>query len=1062
MAIQSVEPNVAYMINSELKSYKLDIKMEQESLNSEIDNALQEYASKGGGKGGNKPDAKLLLQDKSLNFYPVLIEYKGYEDKLEKLDADGNVENRTAKNEPNFKNIKEYAVNGAIHYANALLHHTSYTDIIAIGVTGFKDNKGKLQIKIGVYYVSKSNLGIGQKVGDFSDLSFLKGSNFDEFAKSLKDINLSHDELEKIKQKREKEIDTSLVKLNNDIYNNEKGLGENDRVYLVAASIIATLGIPGRVAPLEKSQLKSSPEQGNTDGEILTRKIKAFLECKNIPTDKKELILRTLSNTILSENINKISDGQTQLKRVFCKIVDDLGIYYKIGLTTDFTGKLFNEMYSWLGFSQDKLNDVVLTPSYIATLLVRLARVNKDSYVWDFATGSAGLLVAAMNEMMKDAKATINSPQELKQKELKIKAEQLLGLEILPSIYMLAVLNMIMMGDGSSNILNKDSLSDFNGEYGFGDIKEKFPATAFVLNPPYSAPGNGMVFVETALNMMSKGYAAIIIQNSAGSGRAREFNKKILKHNTLVASIKMPTDLFVGKSSVQTNIYVFKVGEKHEKDEMVKFIDFSNDGYARSNRKKASNNLKIADRAHERYDELVNLVRFGASKLEIFTQNEYYEATIDPNNGADWNKSRPVDTMPTLADFKKSVSDYLSWEVSQILKKDSPKQRVISRNLENLEREFRSNGGEFREYKVTNLFNYSRGTRLIKSNRQDGKYPLVTAGEFNQGVKGFIEPNTQKIYNNAITIDMFCNAFVHLDDFCCDDNILVLQSKNPINHKALFYIATVMNMDKYKFGYGKQYRMNSLEAHKILLPTLGGEINFSFMEKFIEELERERVEELERERVEELDAYLRATGLKNYELTQSEKTALAKFDEFSRRGMAKEFKIGDLFKVVSNPQLNKESFHFSDNGEYPYFTRTVLNTGIAGYVDYLDEKHKINGNSLAVGMLGMQFFYMKKDFYAGQFTKTIYPKFDNFNKDIAQYFICWLNKKQNFYQSHLVRDFERLFNETKILLPISEDGEINYKFIKDFIKAIEKLVIKDIVLWADKKIEATKKVVNKA
>ena len=37
-------------------------------------------------------------------------------------------------------------------------------------------------------------------------------------------------------------------------------------------------------------------------------------------------------------------------ERVFIKIVDDLGIYYKIGLTTDFTGKLFNEMYSWLGF----------------------------------------------------------------------------------------------------------------------------------------------------------------------------------------------------------------------------------------------------------------------------------------------------------------------------------------------------------------------------------------------------------------------------------------------------------------------------------------------------------------------------------------------------------------------------------------------------------------------------------------------------------------------------------------------------------------------------------------
>ena len=1048
MAIQSVEPNVADKINSELKSYKLDYKLEQESLNQEIDNALLEYASKGGGKGGNRPDAKLLLQDSSLNFYPILIEYKGYADKLEKLDIDGNIENKTAKNEPNFKNIKEYAVNGAIHYANALLHHTSYTDIIAIGVTGFKDNKGKLQIKIGVYYVSKSNLGIGQKVSDFSDLSFLKGSNFDEFAKSLKDLNLSHDELEKIKQKREKEIDTSLVKLNNDIYNNEKGLGENDRVYLVAASIIATLGIPGRVAPLEKSQLKSSPEQGNTDGEILMRKIKAFLDCKNIPTDKKDLILRTLSNTILAENINKISDGQTQLKRVFCKIVDDLGIYYKIGLTTDFTGKLFNEMYSWLGFTQDKLNDVVLTPSYVATLLVRLARVNKDSYVWDFATGSAGLLVAAMNEMIKDAKATINSPQELKQKELKIKAEQLLGLEILPSVYMLAVLNMIMMGDGSSNILNKDSLNDFSGEYGFGDIKEKFPATAFVLNPPYSAPGNGMVFVETALNMMSKGYAAIIIQNSAGSGRAREFNKKILKHNTLIASIKMPTDLFVGKSSVQTNIYVFKVGEKHEKDEMVKFIDFSNDGYARSNRKKASNNLKIADRAHERYDELVNLVRFGASKLEIFTQNEYYEATIDPDNGADWNKSRPVDTMPTLADFKKSVSDYLSWEVSQILKKDSPKQRVISRNLENLEREFRSNGGEFREYKVTNLFNYTRGTRLIKSNRLDGKYPLVTAGEFNQGVKGFIEPNTQKIYNNAITIDMFCNTFVHLDDFCCDDNILVLQSKNPINHKALFYIATVMSMDKYKFGYGKQYRMNSLEAHKILLPTLGGEINFSFMEKFIEELERERVEEL--------DAYLRATGLKNYELTQSEKSALVKFDEFSRRGgVAREFTLESLFdNIRQGRRLKKQD---QKAGVIPFIMAGVTNNGVANYIS--NPVAKFPANSITVDIFGNT-FYRDYEFGAGDDTGVYYNVAQTYTKETMLYFTTVISKSLfgKFSYGQKLRSSQSL--NFKIKLP-TKNGEINYEFMNDFIKAIEKLVIKDVVLWADKKIEATKNVINK-
>jgi len=140
----------------------------------------------------------------------------------------------------------------------------------------------------------------------------------------------------------------------------------------------------------------------------------------------------------------------------------------------------------------------VLTPSYVATLLCRLARVNKDSYVWDFATGSAGLLVAAMNEMLIDAKNTIKSPEQLALKEIEIKANQLLGLEILSNVYMLAVLNMIMMGDGSSNILNKDSMH-FDGYYGFGNTDKKFPANAFVLNPPYSAEGNGMIFVEKAL-----------------------------------------------------------------------------------------------------------------------------------------------------------------------------------------------------------------------------------------------------------------------------------------------------------------------------------------------------------------------------------------------------------------------------------------------------------------------------------------------------------------------------------------------------------------------------------
>ncbi|MFC0491845.1 Restriction enzyme BgcI subunit alpha [Listeria grayi] len=667
---QSMEPNVADLANGWLKNYNLDYKLEQEILNEEIDKALTDYKSKSGGSGSIRPDCKLLLQDKNLNFYPILIEYKGYKNKLVKLDNEGDVQNVKADNTPHYTNIKGYAVNGAIHYANALLHHTSYSDIISIGMTGYKKNNGEIEYEIGVYYVSKSNLGMGQKIGEFTDFSFLKQENFDEFIQTVQNLNLSPAELEKIKQKREQEIDTSLMRLNNDIYKNEKGLSEKDRVNLVAASIIATIGVAGKVAPLEKSDLKSSNEKGNTDGEIIIRKIEGFLNEKNLPEEKKHLIINSLSNTLVNGNVNKVVDGETQLKRVFVKIVDDLGYYYKIGLTTDFTGKLFNEMYSWLGFTQDKLNDVVLTPSYVSNLLVKLARVNKDSYVWDFATGSAGLLVAAMNEMLNDARENIDSPEKLMEKELEIKANQLLGLEILPEIYMLAILNMILMGDGSSNILNEDSLTDFDGKYAFGKDDEKFPANAFVLNPPYSAEGNGMVFVEKALNMMESGYGAIIIQNSAGSGRAVAINKRILKNNTLLASIKMPIDLFVGKSSVQTNIYVFRVNERHESDSIVKFIDFSNDGYTRRSRKKAkaSYNLQDTDRAKERYDELVALVKFGKTKLNIFSENEYLEGTIDPEKGNDWNQLVAVDLKPDFDEHRKTISDYLSWEVNQLLK----------------------------------------------------------------------------------------------------------------------------------------------------------------------------------------------------------------------------------------------------------------------------------------------------------------------------------------------------------------------------------------------------------
>ena len=113
------------------------------------------------------------------------------------------------------------------------------------------------------------------------------------------------------------------------------------------------------------------------------------------------------------------------------------------------------------------------------------------------------------------------------------------------------------MGDGSSNIKQADSHKEVVNRRNDGN---NFPVDAFLLNPPYGAPGNGLVFVDEAVRQMDGGYACVLIQDSCGSGKGLPYTTNILEKASLVASIKMPADLFGGKSSVQTHIYLFKVG----------------------------------------------------------------------------------------------------------------------------------------------------------------------------------------------------------------------------------------------------------------------------------------------------------------------------------------------------------------------------------------------------------------------------------------------------------------------------------------------------------------------
>jgi len=145
----SIEERIEDIAKKQLKSVKYYTKTE--SINSEIDNALKVAPSKSGGSGSNYPDIKLFIETKDKRYIPVMIEVKGLKGSFVKLTVNGEIENKTKNNEPNFTNINKYAVNGAVHYANAVVEHTeSYKEVIAIGLNGYYEGSDIIT-ELGVY-----------------------------------------------------------------------------------------------------------------------------------------------------------------------------------------------------------------------------------------------------------------------------------------------------------------------------------------------------------------------------------------------------------------------------------------------------------------------------------------------------------------------------------------------------------------------------------------------------------------------------------------------------------------------------------------------------------------------------------------------------------------------------------------------------------------------------------------------------------------------------------------------------------------------------------------------
>ena len=480
----------------------------------------------------------------------------------------------------------------------------------------------------------------------------------------MNNLKLSEEELEIQKRNIENKLEKEIKTINQSLYENIKIkdiLSTNDRIYLFCGLIIANLKCNN--SSLEQDDLKGIINDNEHDGIIILNYVKNVLESKQYSKEKINMIIGLLNSTFTKQVLWETNEKKSLINILFEKIKKDIMPCFDKNLQIDYIGKILNSSNDWTSIENDPMNDVVLTPRYITTLMVKLARTDKNSFVWDKTMGSGSFLISAMNVMIENAKRSITDKNELETKLKSIKEKQLLGIEILESIYILAIVNMLLLENNTLNIIKDDSHNY--------KLQDDFPANVFLLNPPYSENGKGFIFVEEAFSQMHSGYGVILIQDSVGKGQGLPYTKNVLEYNTLIASIKMPNELFGNKASVSTYIFVFKIAQKHNVKNLVKFIDFSVDGYARQNKKKSTQeiNLKNVDHAIERYEELVSIVLDKETITNYYTKENgcFIEDNISLN-GDDWlfSQHQKIDTIPKKEDFSKMVTNYLNWEISNL------------------------------------------------------------------------------------------------------------------------------------------------------------------------------------------------------------------------------------------------------------------------------------------------------------------------------------------------------------------------------------------------------------
>lgn len=381
-----------------------------------------------------------------------------------------------------------------------------------------------------------------------------------------------------------------------------------------------------------------------------------------------------------------------------------------------------------------------------------------------------------------------------------------------------------------------------------------------------------------------------------------------------------------------------------------------------------------------------------------------------------------------------------------------------------------------KEIRLGDLFVISN-SKGVNANQVEfgGSSPYVTRTEKNNGIAGYIYADDLDKINPENTISFGQDTwtlFYQSEPYFTGNRVKVLKLKDEnfkLTEEVALYLITAMKKVLVGLTWGTSKNEVNFKNRTICLPvTSSGEIDWQYMQ----------------ERIAELEHYLVASGLNDYELTEEDKSILAtelfNSDDTTElppgngcRKEAREFRVVDLFEVLKiTNKLSK--LKLSNDGKFPVYSSDTANNGIIGFTDtpnYMcSEDVPVY---ITFGDHTRSFNIVRKSFSVLDNVKILRPQFVAEDEILIYIITKWKKTIPDLgYSRHW-----KIAKDCVLFLPIQTDTANNpiidpentyhpegyipdWSFMENYIRAVEKVVIKDVVDWKDEEIKKTKELVS--